>query len=387
VGNAPTFLEAMKKMKFIVHMYMYPTTTSVELADMILPTAEWLETAYGADRCNWWFIRRDVVHTYEHVDESLIWSWFVEALAERGHELAQMSFDPANCGVAGAYWHNYDEYKAYLAGFMSASFGEQWTWDEACAKLPAEFDTMEHWITSTYDSYLVEDENGVPAGFATNSRKVEAYAEAMTITGRTGGPTGSSWWDGYVLPPASVDYLPLPQYVEPAESPLTDEKYPYVLTEGRVPMYHHGTLRNVPMMREMYPVPRTWINPVTAAEIGVEDGDWCYIENDRGCIQGQVQITEGVAPKVIYQERFWNPELMDSDDPSRAWKAMNINVITKNDAPYNPEFGTYTLRGFTVNVRKAEGAPEGVWTQPTDFTPWLPEQDVEVGGGYVTYGA
>ena len=388
IGNSPTFLEAMKNMKFIVHMYMYPTTTSVELADIILPTAEWLETAYGADRCNYWFIRRDVVHTFEHVDETLIWSWIVSALADRGHKEAQMAFQPENCGQAGPYWKTYDEYKGYLAAFMSHSFGESWTWDECCQNLPAPFTTLDDWITSSYESYLkVDEKTGLPAGFGTTSKKMEPYGEAMTIMGRTGGPTGTSFWDGYVLPPASVDYLPLPKYIEPAESPLTDEKYPYVLTEGRIPFYHHGTLRNVPWLRERYPVPETWINPVTAQEIGVEDGDWCYIENDRGKIQGKVHITEGVAPKVIYQERFWNPELLDSDDPSRAWKVMNVNIITKNDAPYNPEFGTYTLRGFTVNVTKAEGAPEGIWYKPSDFTPWLPEPSDETGGGYAVYDA
>jgi len=388
VGNSPTFLEAMKKMKFIVHMYMYPTTTSVELADLILPTAEWLETAYGADRCNVWFIRRDVVHTFEHVDETLIWSWIVSALADRGHKEAQMAFKAENCGQAGPYWKTYDEYKGYLAAFMSHSFGESWTWDECCEKLPAEFTTLDNWITSTYESYeKIDPTTGKPAGFGTNSKKVEPYAEAMTIMGRTGGSTGKSFWDGYALPPASVDYLPLPKYVEPAESPLTDKEHPYVLTEGRVPFYHHGTLRNVPWLREIYPAPQTWINPVTAAEIGVEEGDWCYVENKRGKIRGQVHVTEGVAPKVIYQERFWNPELLDSDDPSRAWKEMNINIITKNDAPYNPEFGTYTLRGFTVKVTKAEGAPEGIWYEPTDFTPWLPEITDETGGGYAVYDA
>lgn len=387
VGDATTFLEAMKKMKFIVHMYMYPTTTSIELADMILPTAEWLETAYGADRCNVWLIRRDVVHTFEHVDETLIWSWIVSALADRGHKEAQMAFDAENCGMAGPYWKTYDEYKGYLAAFMSQSFGEQWTWDECCEKLPAEFMPMEEWITSTYESYEKPGEDGNPTGFATTSHRMEPYGEAMTIMGRTGGPAGASFWDNYVLPPASVDYLPLPRYEEPAESPVTDTEFPYVLTEGRVPMYHHGTLRNVPWIREMYPVPQTWVNPVTAAEIGVEEGDWCFVESRRGKIQGRIHITEGIAPKVIYQERFWNPELLDSDDPSRAWKAMNVNVLTKNDKPYNPEFGTYTLRGFTVKVTRADSAPEGVWTEPAQFAPWLPEVTDETGGGYAVYDA
>lgn len=56
-------------------------------------------------------------------------------------------------------------------------------------------------------------------------------------------------------------------------------------------------------------------------------------------------MTTAIAKGVIYQERFWAPELLDTD-PERAYRVMNINVLTKNDEPYNPEYGTYTLRGF-----------------------------------------
>ena len=55
--------------------------------------------------------------------------------------------------------------------------------------------------------------------------------------------------------------------------------------------------------------------------------------------------------------------------------------------PYNPEFGTYTLRGFTVKVTRADSAPEGVWTEPAQFAPWLPEVTDETGGGYAVYDA
>jgi anaerobic selenocysteine-containing dehydrogenase len=388
IGDASTFKEAMSHAKFIVHMYMYPTSTSTELADLLLPTAEWLETAYGADRCNVWLIRRDVVHTFEHVDETLIWSWFAAALADRGHERAATAFDPEVAGPAGPYWRTYDEYKAYLAAFIGQSFNRELSWDEAIDLLPAEYIDMDTWITSVYGHYLqTNPETGGPNGFNTNSKRLEPYGEAMTIMGRTGGPNGASFWDGFVLPAASVDYLPLPSYIEPAESPQSDTEYPYSITQGRVPHYHHGTLRNIPYLREIYPVPQTWINPETAAEIGVEEGDWCYVESRRGKITGQVKVTSGIAPKVIYQERFWNPELMDSDDPSQAWKAMNINVLTKNDAPYNPEFGTYTLRGFQVKITKAESAPEGVWYEPRDFEPWMPQPSDDTGGGYAVYDA
>ena len=35
--------------------------------------------------------------------------------------------------------------------------------------------------------------------------------------------------------------------------------------------------------------------------------------------------------------------------------------------------GTYTLRGYQVKIYKADGAPEGVWTKPEDFKPWMPQ--------------
>lgn len=390
LGGANQFLEAAKNFELIVHMYMYPTAMSVEMADIILPTAEWLETAYIAQRMHTMLIRKDIVHLYEAVDETMIWSWIAHAMADRGHERFKMSIDNDICTVEGqplsAYWATYDEYKDYIAGFAGSAFGRpDLTWAEFEEMAPFDWMEAEEW-KNTYEDYLkIDEETGLPKGFATASKKCEPYFDLFTKMGRTGEVYGRGDIAN-VYPPASVDYPPVLYYKEPDESPLTDTEYPYVLTEGRIPMYHHGTLRNVPWMRELYPVPRCWINPKTAQEIGVETDDWVLLESRRGETHGQVLVTEGVAPGVIFQERFWNPELLDSDDPKRAWQAMNINVLTRNDGPFNPEFGTYTLRGFQIKVSKSE-KPEGVWTEPTDFTPWLPEMSDETGGGYAVYGA
>ena len=139
----------------------------------------------------------------------------------------------------------------------------------------------------------------------------------------------------------------------------------------------------------MYPYPETWINPETAREIGVEDGDWLWLESKRGKTQGRCRVTKSVAPKVIYQERYWFPELMDTDNPNRAWQAMNINVLTQNsdDCPFNDVYGTYVLRGIQINITKAGGPPDGIWTEPEQFKPWLPEVSENTGGGAAVYGA
>lgn len=47
-------------------------------------------------------------------------------------------------------------------------------------------------------------------------------------------------------------------------------------------------------------------------------------------------MTTAIAKGVVYQERFWSPELLDSDHPDQAYKVMNINVLTKNDRLTTP---------------------------------------------------
>ena len=107
---------------------MYPTAMSVEMADILLPVAEWLETAYVVQRMHKLLIRRDIVHLYEAVDETMAWSWIAFAMAERGHERFKIACDPEQAKVEGApisaYWRTYDEYKEYLANFAGSGLAE-----------------------------------------------------------------------------------------------------------------------------------------------------------------------------------------------------------------------------------------------------------------------
>jgi len=83
-------------------------------------------------------------------------------------------------------------------------------------------------------------------------------------------------------------------------------------------------------------------------------------------------------------ERFWNPEFLeDGSDGRKSWTTENMNVLTKNTGYYNPEFGTYTLRGIHVKIAKTQ-RPEGIWYEPTDFEPWMPEPTENTGGAFYT---
>jgi hypothetical protein len=47
------------------------------------------------------------------------------------------------------------------------------------------------------------------------------------------------------------------------------------------------------------------------------------------------------------------------DTETHGWQEMNVNVLSKIDAPFNDVVGTYTLRGYQVKVSKADGPPKG----------------------------
>lgn len=351
---------AINELDFIVHMFMYPTSFSA-YADIILPTKEWLETNQLVEVCNKLYARQECDHVWETRDETVIWSNFAKVCAEMGHEGCKKSFDLEYMGADQAYWDSEIElYDRLLAA-------DNMTFEELKKMGYFEFATKEEW--KTYYAYLAEDANGKPVGFNTPSKKLEMYCDRLITLARTGKP-----YLPYDVPPASKDYDPLPFYTEPYESPLNEEvakEYPLVMTNGRVPFYHHSTLRNIPRLREMYPVPEIWINPEKAAELGIESGEWVWVESQRGKTRAKTLVTEGIAPGTVYMERFWYPETLNKE--THGWTESNVSVLAKADGPFNDVLGTHTLRAFMVKVYKADAAPEGIWTEPASFRKWVPQ--------------
>ncbi len=362
VANSKKWRKALDKLDLIVHMYMYPTSFSA-YADILLPTEEWLETNMMVETCNTLCARQQVTHLWETVDETVIWAQIAKACAKKGDKECQRAFDPEFMGKNLPYWDSEKEVFDYFLKRIDLTF------DKLCQITPFEYMSREEW--QTYYVYKqINEKTGLPGGFPTPSKKLEIYLESMITLGRTGRPFSKC-----DLPPASKDYEPLPYYLEPVESPIRGDKvskdYPLVLTSGRVPYYHHNTLRNIPYLRELYPAPEVWVNPKTAENYGITTGDWVWVKSQRGEIRGIAVCTEGIGPGVVWMERFWNPETLNTK--THGWKEMNVNVLTRSDAPFNDVVGTYTLRAFQVQLEKADGAPEGVWLNPEDFKPWLPK--------------
>jgi len=373
LGNSNQTYAMLQKMDIVVHQFMYPTSMSA-YADVLLPCTEWLETNSIQTTHNKIFARQAVTLLYEHKDLQVAWSLLGRKMAELGDPDFIKACDPAQQTDRNwPFWSTMEE----LLNKQTANL--KMTWDEFRAQAPLVPISTEEYRTK-YVYKQIDSKTGKPKGFGTATGKAEIYSEDAVIVGRTGQPQAAGLKSRYSripLPPASTDYNPLPVWQEPSESPIRTpelaEKYPIIFTSGRLPFYHHATLRNIPFLRELYPVPQAWLNPVTAGPLGIKDGDWVWLENDRGKTRGKALVTEGIPPGVVYMERFWYPELPEADPSGFGWRESNVNVLTKTDAPWDRECGTFTLRAFQVKVYKAvEGAPEGIWQKPEDFKPWLP---------------
>ncbi len=395
LGNARSWYEALPEFEMIVHAYMYPTSFTIEAADVVFPMREWLECPKPVQLMNWIFPRREVTHLWETCDETLYWSRLCAKLAERGHEMAKKCFDADFCnpgksqkvgnlevGIAKGYpWAHTEEdlINEFVDEQKDPDTGEQMTWQDILDKGPFEYAPESEW-RQYYVYKTINPDTGKPYGFGTPSGRVEPYSEITVMLGRTGYPF-SLCNEGLIELDSSkmAEYEAVPYYEEPAENPNDDTEYPLAMTEGRVPIYHHGTLRNVPWLREIMPTAEIWVNPVDADKYGIENEQWVKVESRRGETYARAVITDGIPPRMVYQERFWNPELLQTD-PYGSWNAQNVNVLTKNDPPYSDVYGTYTLRGFQVKITPVDKCPyDGIWTEPKDFEPWLPLTDAKPG--------
>ena len=124
-------------------------------------------------------------------------------------------------------------------------------------------------------------------GFPTPTMKHELWA--TTIESHF--PEGS---DGPEVTPGFHTEA-LPYYVEGIHSRVRDaetyEEYPILCITGRrIPVYFHSEHRQLPWCRELWPVPRMEINPETAAELGLEQGDWAWIESPWGKVRQTVDL-------------------------------------------------------------------------------------------------
>ena len=136
-------------------------------------------------------------------------------------------------------------------------------------------------------------------------------------------------WSTIIETYAGEEYV-LPEYHEPWKSPVSTpelaEEYPFVLTSGsRTPTFFHSEHRQLPWCRELWPAPRVEINPEDAERLGIEQGDWVWIESPKGKVRQVADLYHGIAPgQVNANHTWWYPELKG---PKKGYDLSCINCL------------------------------------------------------------
>jgi anaerobic selenocysteine-containing dehydrogenase len=300
-ANSRETLEAFKKLDFIAAADLFLTPT-VEMCDVVLPVAHYLE------------------------HDALRQSGDLPFLAQ----IQQRVVDPGDCK---------SDTQIYIE--LSRKLGlSDYFWKD-------EYDFMEEMLRPagiTFDEFrkvhilecVRQYRHYERGGFATPSGKLELYSNALKEAGSD----------------------PLPVYREPPETMYSEPElageYPLILTTRKPAVFRHANLRQIKSLRARRPDPILNINPGTAKDLGIDNGDWVYIENKRGRITHKAEYTESLHPKVVVGDHgWWYPE-KGVDEGLHGFVESCINAITSNSPPYAHEMGSVTFRGTFCKVYKVE---------------------------------
>lgn len=167
---------------------------------------------------------------------------------------------------------------------------------------------------------------------------------------------------------------PMPIWYEPFEHAMVDlDEYPlHALTQRPMQMYHSWGSQNA-WLRQITGSNKMYISDKLAAEQGIEEGDWIWVESYHGKIRAQASLMDGVEDSTIWtwnaigkRSGAWNLD----KDAGEAKKGFLLNhVISEllppredgyrysNSDPVTGQAAWYDLR---VKIRKADEAEEPV---------------------------
>lgn len=260
--------EALSALEFSVAVELFMTPTA-ELCDYVLPATSFLEMANissGADhraagRAHLQYRPAVVPPLAKRCSDT----WIIFELAKR-------------FGLGDRFWNGDVE-----AGYAHELAPTGITLDQ----LKASPGGINFTKAPRYERHAEADEKGVKRGFNTPSGKVEIYSHTF----------------------ASHGYPPLPEYQEPALSPLSRpdvaSNYPLVLTNAKFATYVHSQHRALSRLRKISPEPTADLHPETAARHGIKHKHWMIVESPRAAIKVKARVTENIIPGVVCLEHGW----------------------------------------------------------------------------------
>ncbi len=311
--------QALSALEFGVAIDLFMTPTA-ELCDYVLPATSFLEMSNITTA----FEHRPAGKTHLQYRSAV-----VEPIAER-HSDTWIMFELAKrLGFAEQFW-NGDIEAGYAYELAPSGITlEQLKHAPGGISLPAE---------PNYEKYAKQSKEGVVRGFATLSKKVELYCHKFAAHG----------------------YPAMPEYVEPALSPLSRPEvaadYPLVLTNAKFTTFVHSQQRALASLRKAAPEPTADIHPDSATRFGVRHKQWMIVESPRGAIKVRARVTPNIVPGVICCQHGWWQACKELDLPGyNPYENDGANPATLIGTDLSdPVSGSLPHRSYLCRVRPAE---------------------------------
>ena len=310
--------ESLAALDFYVHADLFINPTA-ELADVVLPVA----SAFEREALKIGF-------EVSHDAQSLV--QFRQRVAEpRGEARSdtEIVFDLACRLGLGAHFWDGDIEAAYR--YQLAPSGVSL---DTLRKHPSGVRVP---LKARYRKFA-EEKDGMPQGFATPTKKVELYLEAMVEHG----------------------YTPLPEYEEPLMSPISrpdlSERYPLILTCAKHTLFCNSQHRALPSLRRQAMDPQVELHPTAAIERGIDAGDWVHIETPEGSVRARARLNDTLKPDVVCGQHGWwqaSPEIGASGHDPFGPDGSNLNLLIGNEAN-DPVSGSVPHRAYVCQIGRIE---------------------------------
>jgi anaerobic selenocysteine-containing dehydrogenase len=156
---------------------------------------------------------------------------------------------------------------------------------------------------------------------------------------------------------------PLPHHEEPPFTPVSRpdlaKDYPLILSTGRrSPAFFHAEHRMIPWLREIDPDPVVEIHPGTAAEHGIGNGEWVWVENWMGRAKFKAKVTLVVPPwMVMATHGWWFPEKPGAEPTLYGVWESNINQLIPMNAQGKDGLGA-PIKHLLCRIYKVGGKEE-----------------------------
>jgi anaerobic selenocysteine-containing dehydrogenase len=276
-------VEALEKLDFLVVSDLFMNETA-EMADIFLPAAAFLERKavmdYATKGTPLFMLGQKAIEPPPECREDW-WVW-----AELGRKMGYTDYFP---------WRNSDELLSYLLKPKGINL-------EQLEQNPSGV------IYGDERQRKYEEE-----GLATPSGRVEIFSPTL----------------------AAYGYDPLPTFSPPAKLP---SEYPLnLITGNRTVAYTHSQYRDIARLKKLVPEPLAEINPETAKEMGIADGEMVIVASPEGSVSLKAKVTPDILPKVVSLQH--------------GWAEANVNLLTAYQ-PFDPISGYPAFKTVPCRVRK-----------------------------------